>query len=84
MHRCSACEAQSGQSAFVSMQEEQRTEADLADLAASAQLHHQLRILGAALQTAQIDPAHFGLQAKVRQGAYLMARPQDSIARDIK
>ncbi|CAK0773278.1 hypothetical protein CVIRNUC_004048 [Coccomyxa viridis] len=44
--------------------EEQRTEADLADLAASTQLHHQLRILGAALQTAQIDPAHFGLHAK--------------------
>ena len=46
-------------------QEEQRTEADLADLAESAQLHHQLRILGAALQTAQLDPAQFGLNATV-------------------
>lgn len=47
------------------MQEEQRTEAALADLAESAQLHHQLRILGAALQTAQLDPAQFGLNAAV-------------------
>ncbi len=47
------------------MQEEQRTEADLADLAESAQLHHQLRILGGALQTAQLDPAQFGLNATV-------------------
>ncbi len=46
-------------------QEEQRTEADLADLAESAQLHHQLRILGAALQAAQLDPAQFGLNATV-------------------
>ena len=55
---------------YMRMQEEQRTEADLADLAASTQLHHQLRILGAALQTAQIDPAHFGLHAKVRTDAH--------------
>lgn len=48
------------------LQEEQQTEADLADLAESVQLHHQLRILGAALQTAQLDPAQFGLNAAVR------------------
>ena len=47
------------------LQEEQRTDADLADLAESAQLHHQLRVLGAALQTAQLDPAQFGLNATV-------------------
>ena len=49
------------------LQEEQRTEPDLADLAGSAQLHAQLRILGAALQTAQLDPAQFGLDARVRR-----------------
>ena len=47
------------------LQEEQRTDADLADLAESAQLHHQLRVLGGALQTAQLDPAQFGLNATV-------------------
>lgn len=52
---------------YAALQEEQRTEADLADLAGSAQLHAQLRILGAALQTAQLDPAQFGLDAKVRR-----------------
>ena len=52
---------------YAALQEEQRTEADLADLAGSAQLHAQLRILGVALQTAQLDPAQFGLDARVRR-----------------
>ncbi|KAK9915613.1 hypothetical protein WJX75_001503 [Coccomyxa subellipsoidea] len=41
--------------------EEHRNEAALMDLAASAQLRHQLSVLGAALQTAQLDPSQFGL-----------------------
>lgn len=47
------------------MQEEHRNEAALMELGASAQLHHQLAVLGSALQTAQLDPAHFGLAATV-------------------
>lgn len=60
----STCSVPDGQAV---LQEEQRTESDLADLAGSAQLHAQLRILGAALQTAQLDPAQFGLDARVRR-----------------
>lgn len=48
------------------VQEEHRNEAALMDLAASAQLRHQLSILGAALQTAQLDPSQFGLAPAVR------------------
>ena len=63
------------------LQEEQRTEEDLADLAASAQLHHQLRILGAALQTAQLDPAQFGLNATVSscKSAHLRSRKRRAL-----
>ena len=62
-------------SSIAVLQEEQRTEADLADLAESAQLHHQLRILGGALQTAQLDPAQFGLNATVSACAFLTILP---------
>ncbi|CAL8470166.1 g9708 [Coccomyxa elongata] len=41
--------------------EEHRNEAALMELAASAQLRHQLNVLGSALQTAQLDPSQFGL-----------------------
>lgn len=36
------------------------------ELAASAQLRHQLNVLGSALQTAQLDPSQFGLTPNVR------------------
>ena len=48
------------------MQEEHRNEAGLLDLAASAQLRHQLSVLSMALQTAQLDPAQLGLKPTVR------------------
>lgn len=50
----------------VGLQEEHRNEAALMELAASAQLRHQLNVLGSALQTAQLDPSQFGLSPNVR------------------
>jgi hypothetical protein len=47
------------------LQEEHRNEASLRELAGSPQLRHQLSILGAALQTGQLDPSQFGLAAMV-------------------
>ena len=47
------------------VQEEHRTEAGLLDLAASPQLQHQLSVLSMALQSAQLDPAQFGLKPTV-------------------
>jgi hypothetical protein len=61
-------------------QEEHRNEAGLLDLAASAQLRHQLSLLSMALQTAQLDPAQFGLAPTVRHEQPAFCAANDGVA----